>query len=202
MIKPSQKVYLFFKRLIDIFGALIGLLILSPLLIVLAIATKISSKGPVLFRQKRLGRNKKPFMFYKFRSMRVDALQIPPDEMTPKQQESMTTKWGRFIRRTSLDELPQLFNILFGQMSFIGPRPSQDEQHEGELVRERESFIPNPYLVKPGLSGYSQVMLHRNHNYKAKARYDSYYVENLGLRMDIRMFVMSLLVAFGFDKGR
>jgi O-antigen biosynthesis protein WbqP len=202
MLKKSQKIYSFFKTLIDIFGAALGLLILSPLMIILTIITKLTSKGPVFFRQKRLGKNEKPFTLLKFRSMRTDARQIPPDEMTVEEQQAMVTGWGKFIRKTSLDELPQLFNILFGQMAFIGPRPSQDLDHEKELVLERKSYIPSPYLVKPGLSGYSQVYLRRNHYYKEKAKYDSYYVSKMSFWLDLKIFVWSFLCLFGYEKGR
>jgi O-antigen biosynthesis protein WbqP len=202
MLTKSQKIYLFFKRLIDIFGSTLGLLILSPLMIILTILTKLTSKGPVFFRQKRLGKNKKPFTLLKFRSMRTDARQVPPDEMTIEEQQAMVTGWGKFIRKTSLDELPQLFNIFAGHMSFIGPRPSQDVEHERELVLERDSYIPSAYLVKPGLSGFSQVYLRRNHFYKDKAYWDSWYVQHMSLWLDFKIFVWSFLCLFGYEKGR
>jgi O-antigen biosynthesis protein WbqP len=202
MLTKSQEFYLFFKRLIDIFGSTIGLLILSPLMIFLTIMTKLTSKGPVFFRQKRLGRNKKLFTLLKFRSMRTDARQVPPDEMTVEEQQAMVTKWGKFIRKTSLDELPQLFNIFAGHMSFIGPRPSQDIEHERELVLERDSYIPSAYAVKPGLGGYSQVYLRRNHFYKDKAHWDSWYVQHMSFWLDFKIFVWSFLCLFGYEKGR
>jgi O-antigen biosynthesis protein WbqP len=202
MLKKSQKIYLFFKRAISLFGAIIGLLILSPLMLFVALMTKLTSKGPVFFRQIRLGKNEKPFILLKFRSMRTDARQVPPEYMTIDEQQAMVTSWGRFIRKTSLDELPQLFNILAGDMSFIGPRPSQDAEHERELIQERKSYYPSAYLVKPGLSGYSQVYLHRNHNYKDKAKYDSWYVQHISFWLDVKIFIWSLLGVFGSDKGR
>jgi lipopolysaccharide/colanic/teichoic acid biosynthesis glycosyltransferase len=202
MLTKKQKAYLILKRAIDIFGALLGIILLSPLLLILAILTKATSSGPVFFRQKRLGKNEKPFTLLKFRSMRTDAKQIPPDEMTVEEQQAMVTGWGKFIRKTSLDELPQLFNIFAGQMSFIGPRPSQDAEHEGELVYERNSYIPSAYLVKPGLSGLSQVYLRRDHNYKSKAFWDSQYVQHLGFWLDFKIFILSFLCLFGYEKGR
>ncbi|MCI1245315.1 MAG: sugar transferase [Bacilli bacterium] len=202
MFTNRQKTYLFFKRAIDIFGSTLGIVILSPLLLLLTIISKCTSKGPVLFRQKRLGMSQKPFTLYKFRSMRVDAKQVPPDDMTPEEQEAMVTKWGHFIRKTSLDEIPQLFNIFAGHMSFVGPRPSQDAKHEGALVKERNSYVPSAYCVRPGLSGYSQVYLHRNHDYKEKARFDSLYVQRFGFVMDIKIFLKSFLCIFGYDRGR
>jgi len=202
MLKKSQKFYLILKRAISIFGATVGLVLLSPVMLLVALMTKLTSKGPVFFRQTRLGRNEKPFTLLKFRSMRVDAKQVPPEYMTIEEQQAMVTPWGKFIRKTSLDELPQLFNILVGDMSFIGPRPSQDAEHEGDLIRERKSYYPNAYLVKPGLSGYSQVYLHRNHNYKDKAKYDSWYVQHLSFWLDAKIFVWSIVCALGPDKGR
>jgi lipopolysaccharide/colanic/teichoic acid biosynthesis glycosyltransferase len=202
MLSTNQKIYLFFKRIIDIFGSALGIVILSPILIFVAILTKCTSKGPVFFRQKRLGKNKKPFTLLKFRSMRADARQVPPDQMTPEEQRKMTTKWGQFIRKTSLDELPQLFNILIGQMSFLGPRPSQDEEHEGDLVHERDSYVPGAYLIKPGLSGFSQIYLRRSHNYKEKAQWDCWYVKHFNLWLDFKIFVLSFLCLFGYEKGR
>jgi O-antigen biosynthesis protein WbqP len=202
MLTKSQKVYLCLKRAIDIFGATLGLLLLSPIMIIVAFLTKVTSKGPVFFRQKRLGRNEKLFTLLKFRSMRTDARQIPPDDMTVQEQQSMVTGWGKFIRKTSLDELPQLFNIFAGNMSFIGPRPSQDKDHEDELVAERDSYVPSAYKVKPGLSGYSQVHLRRNHFYKDKARYDSWYVQHFNLWLDTKIFIQTFLCIFGYGKGR
>jgi len=202
MLKKSQKFYLFFKRVISILGAIVGLAILSPLMLLVALVTKLTSKGPVFFRQIRLGRNEKPFTLLKFRSMRIDAKQIPPENMTIEEQQAMVTRWGKFLRKTSLDELPQLFNILVGDMAFIGPRPSQDAEHESELVRERNSYYPSAYLVKPGLSGYSQVYLHRNHNFKDKAKFDSWYVQHLSFWLDVKIFVWSLLCVIGYDEGR
>jgi O-antigen biosynthesis protein WbqP len=202
MLKTNQNVYLPIKRLIDLAGSMIGILLLSPVLFIAAIITKCTSKGPVFFRQSRLGKNKKAFTLYKFRSMRIDAPQIPPENMTVEQQRSMTTNWGEFIRRTSIDEIPQLFNIWLGEMSFIGPRPSQTEQFESELVQARESFIPNAYEIKPGLSGYAQIHLRRDHDIMKKASDDAYYVKHMSLWFDIKLFVYSFFVLFGFTKGR
>jgi lipopolysaccharide/colanic/teichoic acid biosynthesis glycosyltransferase len=202
MITKRQKAYLMLKRAIDIFGSFLGILLLSPLMILAAIITKCTSKGPVLFKQKRLGKNEKPFTLLKFRSMRVDAKQIPPEKMTVAEQQSMVTNWGKFMRKTSIDEFPQLFNIFIGDMSFIGPRPSQTREYENELVEARQSFIPSAYEVKPGLGGFSQVFLRRNHDIYAKAKWDSYYVQHMSLWFDFKTFVWSFLCLFGYEKGR
>jgi lipopolysaccharide/colanic/teichoic acid biosynthesis glycosyltransferase len=175
--------------------------LLSPLMIILAIVTKLTSKGPVFFRQKRLGKNEKPFTLLKFRSMRVDAIQAGQDKISEEERKNMVTPWGKFIRKTSLDELPQLFNILFGHMSFIGPRPGMAE-NEKELTENRRSFIPSAYDIKPGLSGYSQIYLRRNPNPVTKARFDSLYVQHFNLWLDFKIFVWSFLCLFGYEKGR
>jgi O-antigen biosynthesis protein WbqP len=201
MLTKRQKIYLVFKRAIDIFGSLLGLLVLSPLFLIGAVGTKVSSKGPIFFRQKRLGRNKKPFILYKFRSMKYDAIQVGQENLTEEEQEAMVTKWGRFIRATSLDEIPQLVNILKGDMSFIGPRPNMAE-HSDALIAARDSFIPSAYVVKPGLSGLAQIYLKRNPDIVKKSECDSQYVRKLSFWLDFKLFVLSFLVLFGFNKGK
>jgi O-antigen biosynthesis protein WbqP len=165
-------------------------------MILAAIITKCTSKGPVLFKQERIGRNGKPFKILKFRSMRVDAPEIGAEGMTVEEQQRMCTRWGRFMRKTSIDEFPQLLNILVGQMPFIGPRPGMVDNQE-YLTEERQSYVPSPLLVRPGLSGYSQIYLHREHDPKKKAMMDSHYVENIHFGMDTRIFCRSLLAIFG-----
>lgn len=200
MLNKRQKFYLVIKRLIDIFGSFLGIVILSFPMLIVAIITKLSSKGPILFKQERLGKNEVPFKLYKFRSMKVGSKEIAPDGLTVEEQRNMTTKWGRFLRKTSLDEIPQLFNILGGSMSFIGPRPCTDK--ETVLMEARRTTEIPVYLVKPGLSGYAQIYLRRDHDPIKKAELDSYYVKHLSLWLDIKMFFMSFLVVFGLYKGR
>jgi len=198
-----QRLYLPLKRFIDIFGSLLGIILLSPLLLLAAIVTKCTSKGPVIFKQKRAGKRLKPFNLYKFRSMRIDApSEMPPEDMSIKDQSSLVTKWGAFMRKCSIDELPQLFNILAGDVSFIGPRPCLAGGHEDELIKARLSYLPNAYDVKPGLSGYAQIHMKRDHEIHEKAKLDAYYARNFGFWMDVKLFMMSLLVPFGFVKGR
>lgn len=199
--KVSQRIYLILKRLIGLFGSSLGILLLTPLLIFCAIMTKCTSKGPILFRQQRLGKNEKPFTIYKFRSMRIDAPLVPADSITADQQDLMKTKWGSFMRKTSLDELPQLFNIFLGQMAFIGPRPDMIENNE-EIHTARRSTNPPAYMVKPGLSGMAQIYMHRDHDPIKKAEWDSEYVRKVSMWTDIKLFVLSFLVLFGYDAGR
>lgn len=200
-LKSHQKVYLVLKRAIDIFGSILGILVLSPLILVCMLITKCTSKGPIFFKQKRLGLHKKPFTMIKFRSMRVDAPQLGQEDLTIEQQKAMTTPWGSFMRKTSIDEIPQLFNILGGSMSFIGPRPGMADNADA-LIAARDSFIPNAYDVKPGLSGYAQIHMKRDSDVMEKAKEDSYYVQHFNFWMDIKIFVYSFLFAFGFVKGR
>ena len=161
-LTSKQKRYLALKRAIDIFGSLIGILLLSPLLLFCWLMTKITSKGPAIFKQARAGFHAQTFTIFKFRSMKVGAPNVGAEALTPEQQKNLATPWGRFIRKTSLDEIPQLFNILKGDMSFIGPRPGLTQEGEPELYVARSSFIPSAYDVKPGLSGYAQIMLKRS----------------------------------------
>lgn len=113
----------------------------------------------------------------------------------------MKTKWGSFMRKTSLDELPQLFNIFLGQMAFIGPRPDMIYNNE-EIHTARRSTNPSAYMVKPGLSGMAQIYMHRDHDPIKKAKWDSEYVRKVSMWTDIKLFVLSFLVLFGYDAGR
>ena len=197
--KRHQKVYLGFKRCIDFVCALILIIILLIPMGIVAIITKATSKGSAIFKQKRLGKGQVPFMMRKFRSMRADAPQVATCELAPEDAAKYVTKWGKFMRSTSIDELPQLFSILSGKMSFIGPRPSQDIEHERSLVEARDSFDPSAYMVKPGLSGLAQVKLHRDHNPMHKAELDSEYVRKLSFWKDLWIFFASFGVIF--NKG-
>lgn len=200
-LKKSQRVYLFFKRGIDIFGSTLGIIILSPVMLLCALIIKCTSKGPVFFRQERLGRYKKVFKIFKFRSMRADAPEVTAEDMTPEEQKAMTYKWGEFMRKTSLDEIPQLFNIFLGQMSFIGPRPCMAHNSD-ELIHVREKYSPNAYDVKPGLSGYAQTRMKRDHNPDEKAYLDHVYVKRMNFWFDLKIFVYTITTVFGITKGR
>jgi lipopolysaccharide/colanic/teichoic acid biosynthesis glycosyltransferase len=202
MFTTKQKIYLVFKRIIDIFGSLLGILLLSLLLLFCAFMVRITSKGPVILHQKRIGRNKQTFKMLKFRSMKSDAPTIATGDLTQEQQDLYVTKWGKIMRKTSWDELPQLFNILIGDMSFIGPRPGLPEEIEPELYKMRNSFVPSAFCVRPGLSGYSQVILRRSPDPDEKAKNDSFYVAHLSFWLDLKIFILSFLSLFGFNRGR
>jgi O-antigen biosynthesis protein WbqP len=202
MLTNHQKKYLFLKRLIDIFGSFLGILILSPLLLVSLLLTTVFSHGKPIFIQKRCGKNKKDFAIFKFRSMVNSAPNVGAEHLTNEQQKSLVTPWGHFMRKTSIDELPQLFNIFIGDMSFIGPRPGLTKEGEPELFASRSSYVPCAYDVKPGLSGYSQIMLKRSPDVDLRGRYDSYYVQHLSFWFDAKIFVLSFLTLFGYNKGK
>lgn len=161
-----------FKRVFDLSSSVIGLAILSPLLIITAVAIKKDSPGPILFKQPRPGINNKLFTIYKFRSMATDT----PNVETAKLGEGVSyiTKTGRFIRKTSIDELPQLINVAKGEMSVVGPRPALYNQYE--LIEARTKA--GVHKVKPGITGYAQVMGRDDISDEQKVAYDRYYVEN------------------------
>ena len=142
----------FFKRLLDFLLSLIGAIVLIPFWLLMALLIKLDSKGPVFFKQKRVGRNKKYFMILKYRTMRTDAPHDMPTHLL-SDPEAYITRCGRILRRTSLDELPQIFNILAGQMSIIGPRPALWNQDD--LVAARDLYHAND--VRPGLTGWAQI---------------------------------------------
>lgn len=190
----------FFKRLIDLLLSLLGTVLLSPVLAALAVWVKCSSPGPVLFRQKRVGRDKTYFQIYKFRSMRSDTPKDMPTHLL-ENPEAFITPAGRFLRRTSLDELPQLFNILKGEMSIVGPRPALWNQDD--LVAERDKYGANGCV--PGLTGYAQVHGRDELPIPEKARLDGYYAQHLSLWLDVKIFfrtIGSVLHHEGVVEGR
>lgn len=177
----------FFKRVIDLLLSLAGTVLLSPVLLALALWVKCSSPGPVLFRQKRVGRGKSFFWIYKFRSMRTDTPKDMPTHLL-ENPEAFITPVGRFLRKTSLDELPQLFNIIKGQMSVIGPRPALWNQDD--LVAERDKYGANDCV--PGLTGYAQVHGRDELPIPEKAALDGYYANHLSFWLDVKIFVRTI----------
>ena len=191
--------YLKFKRLIDIILSLLGLVILSPVFLILIIAIKIDSKGPVFFKQKRVGIHKSHFNILKFRTMKTDT---PKD--TPTHQLENPNQWitrvGKFLRKTSLDELPQIINILKGEMSIIGPRPALWNQYD--LIAERDKYGANDVPV--GLTGWAQINGRDAIEIKDKVRYDVEYVDKMGLKMDAKCFfgtIVNVLRGSGVVEG-
>lgn len=174
------------KRIIDILLSLNGLIVLAPVFAVLSVWVKLDSPGPVFFRQKRVGRGKTYFDILKFRTMRTDAPSDIPTHLL-KNPDAYITRSGRFLRRTSLDELPQIINILIGQMSIVGPRPALWNQDD--LIAERERYGAND--VTPGLTGWAQVNGRDELEIAEKARLDGEYVRHITFKMDATCFLMT-----------
>ncbi len=186
-----KKFYLFWKRFFDIFASSIAIIVLGIPMLIIAIIIKLDSKGPILFKQERVGKNKRIFKIWKFRSMKIDA---PKDSATHllENPEKYITKWGKFIRRTSIDELPQLFNIFVGHMSVIGPRPALWNQFD--LIEERDKYGANS--IRPGLSGLAQISGRDELDIKEKARIDGDYVKKMNLFLDIKILFKTVINVF------
>lgn len=175
--------YVKVKRLIDILLSLVGLIVLSPVFLILIIAIKLDSRGPILFKQKRVGINKTHFKILKFRTMSIDTPKDTPTHLLSN-PEKYITKTGNFLRKTSLDELPQIWNIFVGEMSVIGPRPALWNQED--LVIERDKYRANNIL--PGLTGWAQINGRDELPIEIKAKFDGEYAERISFKMDVICF--------------
>lgn len=192
-------IYPVFKRVMDTLLSFIAMIVLMPVFIALVIAIKVDSKGPVLFKQKRVGINKKYFYILKFRTMRIDTPHDTPTHLLDN-PDQWITRVGKFLRKTSLDELPQLWNIFVGHMSIIGPRPALWNQYD--LIEERDKYGAND--IKPGLTGLAQVSGRDELPIEAKARIDGEYVVNMSLMLDVKCFfktILSVLKSDGVVEG-
>lgn len=183
--------YLKFKRFFDTLGAFIGILLLSPLYLLIMVLIKIDSKGPVLFKQKRIGRYKKYFNILKFRTMKIDTPKDIPTHIL-RNPEQYITKIGKFLRKTSLDELPQIFNVLKGDMSIIGPRPALWNQFD--LIEERDKY--GVHRLYPGITGYAQIKGRDTLPIPDKAALDGEYINKISLWLDIKIFVGTFISVF------
>lgn len=191
--------YQHIKRAMDFLLSLLGLIVLSPVFLALIIAIKLDSRGPVLFRQKRVGIHKSHFQILKFRTMRIDTPKDMPTHLL-KNPEQYITRVGKFLRRTSLDELPQILNILKGDMAVVGPRPALWNQYD--LIAERDKYGAND--VRPGLTGWAQINGRDELEIPVKAKLDGEYVKKMGPVMDLRCFFgtfLSVLKADGVVEG-
>ena len=185
---------LFVKRLFDLSLSFFGLILLSPIFIVLIIALEIDDPGPVFFTQKRVGMNKRYFKLHKFRSMKMSTPHDVPTHML-ENPEQYITRVGKFIRKHSLDELPQIWDIFIGNMSVIGPRPALWNQDV--LTSERDKNNANS--IKPGLTGWAQINGRDELGISEKAKLDDEYVKNIGFKMDVKVLFASLHVFCGDD---
>lgn len=189
------------KRILDIVGAMCGIIISIPILLPISIAIKLESNGPILFSQTRIGKGGKHFKIYKLRSMVVNAEELK-EKLSSKNEMSgpmfkikddpRITKVGKFIRKTSIDELPQLFNVLKGEMSLVGPRPSLPKE-----VENFEEWMLKRLIVKPGLTCYWQVMGRNSIDFEDWMKLDLKYVENRSLLLDIKLIFKTFFVLFG-----
>lgn len=191
--------YIKLKKVIDMVISFIGIVVLSPILLLLVILIKIDSKGPILFKQKRVGIHKTHFNILKFRTMKIDTPKDTPTHLL-ENPEQYITRVGKFLRKTSLDELPQIFNILKGEMSIIGPRPALWNQFD--LIEERDKYGAND--VYPGLTGLAQISGRDEISIELKSKIDGDYVKNMGPIMDIKCFfgtIVSVLKKDGVREG-
>ena len=195
----EKKTYIKIKRVLDFLLSLVGLIVLMPVFILLIIAIKIDSKGPVFFKQKRVGIHKTHFNILKFRTMKIDTPKDMPTHML-ENPEQYITQVGKFLRKTSLDELPQIINILKGDMSIIGPRPALWNQYD--LLEERDKYGAND--VMPGLTGWAQINGRDELEISVKAQLDGEYVEKMSFAFDIQCFfgtIVSVLKSDGVVEG-
>ncbi|GAB6445167.1 MULTISPECIES: sugar transferase [Bacillus] len=194
--------YLFIKRFIDILASLFGLILLSPIFLIVALLIKLEDpRGPILFKQVRIGKSEKEFGMYKFRSMVTDAEDRLKDllqhnevsgAMFKMKDDPRVTKIGKFIRKTSIDELPQLLNVLKGDMSLVGPRPPLPRE-----VKEYTSYDKQRLLVTPGCTGLWQVTDRNSVGFKEMVELDLTYIKNRSLGLDIKLILKTVLVLFG-----
>lgn len=182
------------KRAVDIVGALVGIILFSPVMLVTALLVRLTSEGPVIFRQERVGLHQRPFRMYKFRSMRLQVDDEERKEWTTKHDPRVTAV-GRFIRKTSIDEMPQFFNILKGDMSLVGPRP--ERPFFVEKFREEIPHYMIKHQVRPGLTGWAQVNgLRGDTSIERRIEYDLYYIENWTLGFDLKIMFLTIFRGF------
>lgn len=178
------------KRCFDFISSLIGVIIFSPILLLLALIVKCTSPGPILFKQRRIGRDNQEFMIYKFRTMRIDTPNVATHLL--KNPEQYITPIGKFMRKTSLDELPQLFNILKGEMSVVGPRPALYNQYD--LIEMRTNA--NVHTVRPGLTGLAQVSGRDELENEQKVHFDQQYVQKQSFFFDLKLIFLTVVKVF------
>ena len=182
------------KRAIDLVGSLFGIVLLSPVMLLVALVVKCSSQGPVIFKQERVGLHNKTFNMYKFRTMEMQKPSTEEQAWTVR-DDPRVTKVGRFLRRTSIDELPQLFNILMGEMSLVGPRPERPQ-----FVEKFKEEIPRymiKHQVRPGLTGWAQINGYRGDtSIRRRIEYDLFYIENWTMSMDFKIMFLTIFKGF------
>lgn len=186
-----RELNLFIKRLIDFFGSLIGSIIISPILIIIALLIKLTSKGPVFFKQERLGKDGKTFKILKFRTMVVNAEKIGDGLSVKSENDNRITKIGKLLRATSLDELPQLFNVILGQMSLVGPRPPVTYfPYDG--YDNYPEWAKKRFTMRPGVTGLTQVTVRNSVSWDERIKVDNKYIESFNVWFDIKILFRTL----------
>lgn len=188
-----MRIYDKIKRILDFILSLISIIVFSPVFIIISFLIKLESKGPILFKQKRIGKDNKEFFLYKFRSMKIDTPNVATHLL--EKPDTYITKIGKFLRKSSLDELPQLFNILKGEMSIVGPRPALYNQYD--LKDERTKVDVHKLL--PGLTGWAQINGRDELSIEEKVTYDKFYSENYSLLLDIKIILMTVSKVFNAE---
>lgn len=183
------------KRLIDICGSIVGIIIFSPLMIIIAILIKLTSKGPVIFKQERLGKDGKVFKIYKFRTMVVNAENIGDGISIKNESDSRITKIGRILRKTSLDELPQLYNVLVGHMSLVGPRPPVT-YHPYNGYDNYPDWAKKRFKMKPGVTGLAQITVRNSATWDERIKIDNEYIDKFYILLDIKILFMTIVKIF------
>lgn len=190
-----RTVNLFFKRLIDIIGSFIGIIILSPILLIISVLIKITSKGPVFFKQERLGKNGKVFKIIKFRTMIVNAEKIGDGLAVKSENDNRITKVGKFLRRTSLDELPQLINVLIGDMSLVGPRPPVT-YYPYNGYENYPDWAKKRFTMRPGVTGLTQITVRNSVSWDERIRIDVKYISKFTLFLDLIILCKTIFKVF------
>lgn len=194
MVIAMRKLNLIIKQIFDLLGSFIGLIIIFPFLLLIALAIKLTSKGPIFFKQERLGKDGKVFKIIKFRTMVVNAEKIGTGLFVKTEDDNRITKVGKFLRATSLDELPQLLNVLKGDMSLVGPRPPVP--HHPYHYEEYNEFKRKRFDVKPGMTGLTQVEVRNSVPWDERIHMDVKYVENFNVWLDIKILFKTFLKIF------
>lgn len=187
-----RTVNLFIKRLIDFFGSLIGAILISPILIIIALSIKMTSKGPVFFKQERIGKDGKVFNILKFRTMIVNAESIGDGIMVKSESDSRITKTGKILRKTSLDELPQLWNVLVGEMSLVGPRPPVT-YHPYYGYHRYPDWARKRFSMRPGITGLAQVSVRNFASWDERIRIDIKYIDRFNIWLDIKIILLTII---------
>lgn len=190
-----RKINIILKRLVDIVGSLVGIILLSPILLLISLMIKLTSKGPVLFRQERLGKNGATFKILKFRTMVVGAEKIGDGLTVKSESDSRITKIGALLRKTSLDELPQLINVLIGEMSLVGPRPPVTYfPYEG--YNNYPNWAKKRFTMQPGVTGLTQVTVRNSVPWDDRIKVDNKYIDSFTIFIDLKIIIQTILKMF------